>query len=307
MEIDSFLLSVCAASDSEHTLRAYLRPLVRFEKFLQGKGLRIDQVKGYHIAEWINDLKQHPGRTRGEKLTPATINSYLTPVSLYFDWRSAKLRSRAPNPVSLVKRPKVRNKDPKPVDDADLDRMSGGVTDLRDLALILLFLFSGLRLAEQAQLNRNSFRLKAHTLPDGSVEYYAYGTVMGKGKKEREFIVAPPAMLAIRDYLNQRRRSGDTLQPLFLSSRKTRLSCRAMEQIISKWCRCLGIEHIHPHRLRHSYATRNIEAGMDLQTLAKLMGHDSITTTERYIKLSRARMQREYYAAMEHIRQDAAA
>lgn len=306
MEIDKFLLSVSVGSDSEHTLRAYRRPLDRFEKFIQGKGLRIDQVNGDHIAEWIDDLKQHSGRTRGKNLTPATINSYLTPVSLYFDWRNAKLRGRAPNPVSLVKRPKVRNKDPKPVDDAALDRLSGGVTDLRDLAIILLFLFSGLRLAEEAQLDRSSFRLKAHRLPDGSVEYYAHGTVIGKGKKEREFIVAPPAMLAIRDYLNKCR-PGDTLQPLFLSSRKSRLSCRAMEQIISKWCRCLGIEHIHPHRLRHSYATRNVEAGMDLQTLAKLMGHDSIATTERYIKLSRVRIQREYYAAMDNIRQYAAA
>jgi len=306
MEIARFLLSVSGESDSEHTLRAYRRPLDRFEEFIQRKGLRIDQVNGDHISEWIDDLKQHSGRTRGEKLTPATINSYLTPVSLYFDWRSAKLRGRAPNPVRLVKRPKVRNKDPKPVDDAVLDRMSGGVTDLRDLALILLFLFSGLRLAELAQLDRSSFLLKAHRLPDGSVEIYASGTVMGKGKKERDFIVAPPAMLAIRDYLNQRR-AGDTLQPLFLSSRKTRLSCRAMEQVVSKWCRRLGIEHIHPHRLRHSYATRNIEAGMDLQTLAKLMGHDSISTTERYVKVSRARMQREYYAAMEYIRQNDAA
>ena len=306
MQIDSFSLSISARCDSEHTLRAYRRPLERFEKFIQGKSLRIDQVNGDHIAEWIDDLKQHPGRIRGEKLSPATINSYLTPVSLYFDWRNAKLRGRAPNPVRLVKRPRVRNKDPKPVDDAVLDQMSGGVTDLRDLAIILLFLYSGLRLSEQAQLNRNSFVFKAHRLPDGTVEIYGSGTVIGKGNKERDFIVAPPAMLAIRDYLNQCR-AGDTLQPLFLSSRKSRLSCRAIEQILSKWCRRLMLENIHPHRLRHSYGTRNSEAGMDLQTLAKLMGHDSITTTERYIKLSRARMQREYYAAMEHIRQDAAA
>lgn len=305
MEIDSFMLSVASGTDSKHTLRSYRRGVDRFDEFRRRRGLRIDQINGDHIDEWIVDLKQHPGRTKGEKVSAATINSYLTPVSLYFDWRNAKLRGRAPNPVRLVKRPKVRNKDPKPVDDAVLDRMSGGVTDLRDLALILLFLFSGLRLEEQAQLNRNSFVLKSHRLPDGSVEFYASGTVIGKGQKERDFIVAPPAMLAIRNYLNQYR-AGDTLQPLFLSSRKTRLSHRAMEQILSKWCLRLGIEHIHPHRLRHSYATRNIEAGMDIQTLAKLMGHDSITTTERYIKLSRARMQREYYAAMEHIRQDAA-
>lgn len=302
MEINNFMLSVSAASDSEHTLRAYRRSVERFEEFIRGRGLRIDQISGDHISEWINHLKQDSGRTKSAKLSPATINAYLTPVSLYFDWRNAKLRGRAPNPVRLIKRPKVRNKDPKSVDDAVLDQMSGGITDLRDRAIVLLFLFSGLRLAEQVQLDRSSFVVKAHRGPDGSVEYYAYGTVVGKGKKEREFMVAPPAMQAIRDYLNQHR-AGDAFPPLFLSSRKTRLSCRAMEQIISKWCRRLGIEHIHPHRLRHSYATRNADAGMDLQTLAKLLGHDSISTTERYVKISRTRMQREYYAAMEHNRQ----
>lgn len=302
MEIDSFLNTISATSDSAHTLRAYRRPLVRFEKFIQGKSLRIDQVNADHITEWINDLKQHAGRTKGEKLSPATINSYLTPVSLYFDWRNCKLHGRASNPMHLVKRSKVHNKDPKPVDETDLDQMSRGVSDLRDLAIILLFLYSGLRLAEVAQLNRDSFQVKAHKLPDGCVEYYAVGIVIGKGMKEREFIVAPPAMLAVREYLILRR-AGDNFPPLFLSSRKTRLSCRAIEQVFSKWCRVLRINHIHPHRLRHSYATRNIDAGMDLQTLAKLLGHDSITTTERYVKVSRVRMQREYYAAMENIRQ----
>lgn len=306
MEIDGFLLSVSVESESKHTLRAYRRSLDRFKEFIRSKNLRIDQVNGDHIVEWIMHLKQHSGRVKGETLSPATINAYLAPVSLYFDWRSAKLRGRVPNPVRLVKRPKVRNKDPKPVEEVVLGRMSDGITDPRDLALVLLFLFSGLRLAEMAQLDRSSFRLKAHQLPDGSVEYYGDGTVTGKGRKEREFVVAPPAMMAIRKYLRTCR-SGDTLQPLFLSSRKTRLSCRAMEQIIAKWCQRLGIERIHPHRLRHSYATRNVEAGMDIHALAKLMGHDSISTTERYVKISRARMQREYYAAMELIRRNSAA
>lgn len=85
MKIDSFMLSISAASDGQHTLRAYRQPLERFEAFLQQKGLRIDQVIRAVIDEWINEIKQNPGRRRSKTLSPATINHYFTPLSLYFD------------------------------------------------------------------------------------------------------------------------------------------------------------------------------------------------------------------------------
>jgi site-specific recombinase XerD len=306
VKLDKFILSISVSSDSKHTRRAYLQPLVRFRGFLSIKGLRIDQVNRDHIIEFVDHLKECKGRTKGETLAPATINLYLTAVSLYFDWRNSELDSRRPNPVRLIKRPRVRNKNPKPVDDVILTKLIDGTNDLRDRAMIFLFLFSGLRLSEVEMLNRNSISLCSHSLPDGSSDYYGVGKVRGKGGKEREFIVGPIAMLAIRDYL-RRSRAGDDLVPLFLSSRKTRLSNRSMEQVLAKWCSRLNLDHIHPHRLRHSYATRNIEAGMSLVTLAKLMGHESVAVTERYVKISRARLKREYYAAMESMRESHAA
>jgi site-specific recombinase XerD len=301
VEISKFVIAL--SSNSKHTERAYCQPLKWFEEFLSEKGLRIDQVNRSCIDEFINDRREHKGRTKGETLAPSTVNLYLTALSVYFEWRNSELDSRRPNPVQSVKRPQVRNKKPKPVDEVILMRLIDGIKDVRDLALILLFLFSGLRLSEVEQLNRQSISLRSHLLTDGSTEYFGVGKVIGKGNKEREFIVAPPAMLAIRNYLRQSR-AGDDLLPLFLSSRKTRLSCRTMEQVLAKWCARLNLDHIHPHRLRHSYATRNIEAGMSLPVLAKLLGHESIAVTEGYVEISRARMQREYYAAMEHIREN---
>lgn len=306
MEIQKFVLSLSTSSNSKHTQRAYCQPLKRFEEFLSEKGLRIDQINRNHIDEFINDCHEHKGRTKDKTLAPATINLYLTALSVYFEWRNSELDRRRWNPVQSVKRPRVRNKKPKPVDEVILMRLIDGIKDVRDRALILLFLFSGLRLSEVGQLNRQSISLRSHRLPDGSTEYFGVGRVFGKGNKEREFIVAPPAMLAIRNYLRQSR-AGDDLLPLFLSSRKTRLSSRTMEQVLAKWCTRLDLDHIHPHRLRHSFATRNIEAGMSLPVLAKLLGHDSIAVTEGYVEISRARLQREYYAAMELIRVNAAA
>lgn len=112
--------------------------------------------------------------------------------------------------MQSVKRPRVRNKKPKPVDEVILTKLVDGIKGLSDRALILLFLFSGLRLSEVEQLNRHSISLRCHLLPDGSPEYFGVGKVIGKGNKEREFIVAPPAMLEIRNYLRQCR-AGDVL------------------------------------------------------------------------------------------------
>lgn len=306
VKIQRFMLYLVASTESKHTHRAYRRPLTRFEDFLAERGLRIDQVNSSHITEFIHHLHEHRGRTRGATLAPATISLYLAALSMYFQWRNSELDNRRINPVQLVKRPRVRNKFPKPVEEITLTKLVDGITDLRDRALVLLFLFSGLRLSEAGQLNRNSISVRCHVLPDGSPEYYGLGVVTGKGNKQREFLVAPPAMLAIRVYLKQCR-AQDSLSPLFLSSRMTRLSGRSMEQVTAKWCDRLYLDHIHPHRLRHSYATRNIDSGMSIPVLAKLMGHESFGVTAGYVQISGTRLQREYYAAMEHMREPTAA
>ncbi len=306
MKIREFMLCLSGRTDSKETMRAYNDSLIGYDDFLRKQGIREDQATGTTIGEFVSDLKANKGRTRGDELAPATINRTLAAISKYYDWRSAELGKKTKNPVKQFERPKVRNKIPKPVEEGVLTKLTEGIIDLRDRALFLLFLYSGLRLAELAQLDRNSISLRRHQLDDGSVEYYLTGEVVGKGSKPRDFIAGPAAVMAIREYL-MRCRPEDNLAPLFLSSRKTRLSCRSIEQVLQKWCRRVGIEHINIHRLRHSFATRNVEAGMSLPVLAKLLGHGSITVTEGYTQISRTRQQREYYAAMEHQRGDLAA
>lgn len=301
MKIEEYMQSLHAYSDSENTFRAYREELTRFEAYLKNRGLRITQVTSTTILEYLAYREEHKGRTKAGQLKPATNSRTLSALSGYFDWDNVQNNGRRANPVTPIKRKRVKNKKPKPADEGTLKKLIAGITDLRDLAMMLCFLCSGLRLAELRQLNRNSITLYRRVLPGGVVEYYGSGNVLGKGNKERFFMVGPPAVLAIRAYLNECR-SKDTAPELFRSSRKTRLSGRAIEQILEKWCKLLQLEHLHPHRLRHSFATRNYEAGMTLPVIAELLGHESLSTTEGYTEIPQARLLREYYAASEYFR-----
>lgn len=180
-----------------------------------------------------------------------------------------------------------------------LQELLDGVTDLRDKAIILLFLFTGLRLAELHQLNIDSIEIHERVLPTGEKVTLGEGEVVGKGNKRRRFVVGLEALAALATYLQSRPNSED--KALFLSERRTRLSCRSIEHVVEKWCRVLGISKCHVHQLRHSFATRMVNAGMPSAVLRELMGHASFTSTLRYFRIQPNRLAQEYHAAMEFI------
>ena len=206
------------------------------------------------------------------------------------------------NPVKRVKRPKVDNELPRAVEDEVLARLVGGITDKRDKAMVLLFIYSGLRLSELRQLDLNTIVPRKRKLPDGSSEYFGLGEVVGKGRKRRQFLVGPVALQALADYVNEFRKNDKT-PALFLSERKQRISARMIQATIEKWCKKLGVPHIHVHQLRHCFATRNVNAGMSAAVLQELMGHACLSATQRYFRVRPERLTREYFSVMEFVRQ----
>jgi site-specific recombinase XerD len=300
VKIKAFIESLSTQTSSKETLRAYRQDIQRFAEFLASKGLRTNQVKPSTIADYVNYLGENLGRTSTGTLSPATIARRLAVISRYYDWLRDNSDSPVNNPVARVRRPKVQNDAPKAVNESALTSLVKCITDVRDRAIILLFLYSGLRLSELVQLNKDSITLRKRKANDGSVEFYGSGEVIGKRRKRRQFIVGPTAMQALGAYIAAHR-TIDDLKPLFLSSRKTRLSCRAMQQILDKWCRRAGVDHIHVHQLRHCFATRNVNAGMSSTILQQLMGHSNLTTTQRYFHVREERLMREYHAAMEFV------
>jgi site-specific recombinase XerD len=287
-------------TQSNETLRAYSQTLKRFEAFLRDRKLRVTQFKRQTVPDFINYLSENKGRTNGSALAPATIARQLAIVSSYFDYLDENTNGKIRNPIERVKRPKVSNQIPRAVDDLALSTLIDGITDLRDKAMILLFIYSGLRLSELRQLNKDSITSRKRTSPDGKVQYYGFGEVIGKGNKRREFRVGPRALIALGEYVKACRRDDD--QPaLFLSSRRKRIGARTIQQVLDKWCKQLNIKHAHIHQLRHAFATRNVNAGMSLPVLQSLLGHASPHTTGRYFTIQSERKTREYFSAMEYL------
>jgi len=143
MRIQDFIDELSIRSKSAETLRAYRQDLERFECFLKLMGLRINQVKRSTIVAYIKYLEETHGRTVSATLSPATINRRLTVLSEYFVWSQGDSDKPVRNPVALIKRPKVQNEDPSPVDEEDLQKLCDGITDPRDKAIVQLFVYSG--------------------------------------------------------------------------------------------------------------------------------------------------------------------
>lgn len=182
------------------------------------------------------------------------------------------------NPAKQIQAPKQARKLPKTL---DVDQISGlldtptdSILEIRDLAMFELFYSSGLRLSELAALDLDDLD---------------YGDKMlrvrfGKGGKQRNLPVGKKAIEVIEKWLKHRPPSTD--QALFLSSRGNRLSQRSIQLRLERWCKKLGLpEHIHPHMLRHSFASHLLQSSQDIRAVQELLGHSNISTTQIYTHL----------------------
>jgi site-specific recombinase XerD len=283
---------------SPETLRAYRQDLEKYETFLRAKGLRVNQAKPSTISEFVNYLAEDHGAAH----SPATVSRRLAVLSAFYDYMRDNSNGAIRNPVQSVKRPKVHNELPRAVDDNALATLVNGIAGTRDKAIVLLFLYTGLRLSELRQLNKDTIVMRKRKLPDGTVEYFGTGEVLGKGRKRRQFLVGPKALKAVGEYIKEFR-TKDKIPALFLSQRRQRISDRTIQEIVNNWCKKLGLSHIHIHQLRHSFATRNVNAGMSAAVLQELMGHSNLSTTQRYFRVKPERLSREYFSVMEFVRQ----
>jgi site-specific recombinase XerC len=262
------------------------------------KGLRVTQAKSTTISDFV----AHIAAKRGSPLAPATVARRLAVLSEFYEFLAMDSNGKIKNPVRRVKRPTVNNDLPRAVEDQVLARLVQGITNKRDKAIVMLFLYTGLRLSELRQLNKATIVTRKQVSPDGTIQYFATGEVLGKGRKRRQFLVGPTALEALREYIKAYR-ATDNNPALFLSQRHQRISSRAIQATVDKWCKKLEIPHIHVHRLRHSYATRNVNSGMSAAVLQQLLGHSTLSSTQRYFRVQPDRLSREYFSVMEYVRQ----
>jgi len=280
---------------SPESTKAYGSDLELFERFLRSKGLRETQVNGTVIADYIRHMETVPNPRFGKVgLSEASIARRVASVRKYYEYRRASSNPRLKDPTRGLKFPSPNNDDCKAVSDDVIEKLVDGITSLRDRALVLVALSSGLRNSELHQLDRNTIEVNP---PDD--ELGGSGTVVGKRSKKRSFYIDSDALEAICDYVETR---DDDCEALFVSERRQRLSKRAIQERVAHWCKRLGIEHVHPHQFRHCYANRLANVSIDSTVLKELMGHDDLRTTNRYYNLEETTKSRQYYAAMERWR-----
>jgi integrase/recombinase XerC len=235
------------------------------------------------LSDWSTvkqqDIRAYIASRYRAGISAKTLQRELSAIRSFFAYLLKK-RLIDTNPAHYVKAPKQSRKLPKLLDVDQvaglLDAGTSSMLDIRDVAMFELFYSSGLRLSELTALNLNDIDLF-----DGSLR-----VLSGKGGKDRVLPVGSKAIAAIGIWLNYRTPKTTDELALFVSIHGTRMSQRNIALRLKQWCIKKGIaEHVHPHMLRHSFASHLLEASQDLRAVQELLGHSNISTTQIYTHL----------------------
>ncbi len=267
-------------SASEHTIRAYSRVLAEI-----AQGLRAEagaDARPLHSATRL-DLRAYLARSGG---AAATVAQRVSAIRAYFQW-ALREQLITEDPSERLKRPKVPVSLPRvlEVDEADVlveHALGEGGAHLRNTAILELAYGAGLRVAELAALD----------VADVDVTVGLVHVRMGKGRKARRVPFGPPAAAAVRELLD-----GRASGPLFLNRAGKRLTTRSIYTIVHGSGVQNALADVHPHALRHSFATHLLQAGADIRSIQEMLGHASLSTTQRYAAVNLDQLRATWDAA----------
>jgi len=273
---------------SPHTLAAYRRDLAAFLSFLSGHLGKPACLADLAILARADFRAWLAARSAAELQASSTARA-LSVVRNFF--RYLARHERVGNAVlGTVRTPRLPRAVPKALTAAEAAEAVDAVGDpgdtpwiaRRDTAVLALLYGCGLRLGEALALNRRD-------APRSRGEEIATLVVMGKGRKQRAVPVLPAVAAAIEDYLAACPYDGDGETPLFRGARGARLSPRLVQLRLQQLRARLGLpESATPHALRHSFATHLLAGGGDLRAIQELLGHASLSTTQRYTEVDSA-------------------
>ena len=268
---DIFLKALAGNNFSGQSIRAYSADIAQFVEFL--KSVRVDwnnpkKIQRLDIVEFMNQLAglRRTGTTRARKL--ASIRHFLKFLK--------ENNVIAGNPAETVTRARKEEKDPtvlfKNEYKALLFEAQG---NSRDYAILMTFLKSGIRESELAELSLDDVDL-----------YHDELTVReGKGKKERKIPLMPELKRALRRYMEDRERQANILdeETLFLARNGTSLNPSSIRKLVKKYYTKAGVRKSGVHTLRHTFSAHNVNNGMSIADLQKVLGHKKKETTLKYI------------------------
>ena len=277
---------------SVHTRKAYIADIQEFARFLHSNSFikKTDEI----IKMELETIRAYLGYLYRQKVKKVTVNRKVSSLRAFYKYalRTGKIKN---NPAEMIQTSKAEKYMPTflSVDETFqlLDAPGGKSSlDLRSRAMLELFYSSGLRLSELAGLDVIDIDFNQELVK-----------VRGKGKKERIVPVGRRALQAVKEYLEKTgelRRNMDVnifKKPLFLNAQGKRITTRSIARIVNEAASKSGIgRKISPHALRHSFATHLLNAGADLRSIQELLGHESLSTTQKYTAVNINRMMEIY-------------
>lgn len=285
--IAAFLEALKNRALSEHTLLNYEFDLRDFQKFLASRSAMLDTIDHVFIRDFLNHLYE-------KKLQKSSVARKLACLRTFFKFlvRDGRLKS---NPAELISSPRLPKKLPSYLTEDEatviVETPQGStLKQLRDRAILELLYASGLRVRELVGLNDENL-----DMPQQLVR------VFGKGKKQRIVPFGEFAARALAEYLAERDRAGlaetesSSHVPLFISLRGRRLDARDVQRLVEKARMQLPSgRRLTAHTLRHSFATHLLERGADLRAIQELLGHSSLSTTQKYTHVTLEHLRAEY-------------
>jgi site-specific recombinase XerD len=266
------------------TARHYVHDLRQFSQLI-GKSPRA--VTQEDVDQFVEDQLE-----RG--LAATTVNRRLAAVHEFFEYLAEKDQEEEwLNPMSWRRhRVKAGQPLPRDVSEAEVERLFEQITHSRDKAMFRLMLDVGLRVEEVARLQVNDLMVTS----EGSLGRLR---VLGKGSKERFVWLMPETLEVVQTWLVQRPQVSD--ERMFITRRKKGFSVRGIQERLAHYGRLAGVK-VSPHQLRHTFGRRMAEAEMPVTSLATLMGHAQVTTTQIYIAGAGVEVQADYQAAIARLK-----
>jgi integrase/recombinase XerD len=287
-ELESFL-ALAAARLAPRTVEAYRRDLTALAGWLERP---LASVTTEELQRWIAEL-------RAEGLSPATIARRVASIRSLFR-HLVLVGAAGENPAAEVDLPRRIRRLPRTLSPGEAERLieaAAGTTPraLRDAALVELLYGAGLRVSEAVSLDRGGVDLDQRLV-----------RTIGKGGKERVVPVGRQAVEALRRYLARGRPHLDRRHrpELFLNAQGGALTRAGAFLILRRLAAKAGLEpeRVHPHLLRHSFATHLLEGGADLRSVQEMLGHADLSTTELYTHVTDRRRREMYFQAHPHAR-----
>jgi len=285
-----FIESLRRKAVSIHTITNYERDLKHFAHFLELRKAAIESTDHVLLRDFLNHLYTE------RHLSKSSVSRKLACLKTFFKFLVREGRLKV-NPAELISSPRLPKKLPAYMGEEETARVmempqGNGLRELRDRAILELLYASGLRVSELVGLNEDEIDMQQETV-----------RVLGKGNKERIVPFGSFAARAIQEYLEAKRTvpsvepEKDGSVPAFLSVRKNprRIVVRDVQRLVARMR--LGLKttrRVTPHTLRHSFATHLLERGADLRSIQELLGHESLSTTQKYTHVSIQHLKKEY-------------